>query len=827
MRMRRYCDTATSGNDSAFQNAGDTWVILGLLPRSSSAVFSRSWRRELASQLAKSQWQKRLSNDICTEVEDCGCCLADTFSESGAFTGGDLLMADAGKVAPLKVVTSDGSPPPPRQPAPLNADTGLMGLAAVAAHFRIACDPAQMSHDLGLGDATATGEDVVRAARRIGLKSSLLTAKTAKRLDSVPLPSIVGLKDGTFGILTHRLPDGRLRLINPVTRSQTIDTVDAFVANWAGTVVLLTRRAGGPGIDPRTFEFSWFLPSIWRYRKPLGHVVIASLFVQIFALITPLFFQVVIDKVLLHKGMSTLIVITVGLLLIGLFDVILQYLRSYALNHTTSRIDVELGSRLFDHLLRLPLGYFETRAAGQTVARMRELETIRSFLTGQGLSSVIDLVFAIIFISVMWLYSPTLTIIVLLSIPLYLIIAFSIRPLLRDKINERFNRGALSQQFLVESVVGIHTLKAAAVEPMLRNQWEEKLAAYVKTSFDAVMLSTIGQNAIQYVSKATTALVLYFGALAVINGELTVGALVAFNMMMGQATQPILRLSQLWQDFQQVQISVERLGDILNAPPETRQLANATLPPAKGAIKFENIDFRYSADGQEILKGITLDIPEGQVLGIVGPSGSGKSTLTKLVQRLYRPERGQILIDGIDIGQVDTAWLRRQIGVVLQENLLFNRTIHENIALSNPGLPRAHVIAAAKMAGADEFISRMQLGYDTMIEERGANLSGGQRQRIAIARALATRPRILILDEATSALDYESEQIIQSNMRAITKGRTVIIIAHRLAAVRTCDRIIAVKDGRVVEDGTHKELLAKPGGVYAKLWRMQSDPVEG
>ena len=736
-------------------------------------------------------------------------------------------MAEPGKLSLFPATRTDSNTAQGPQQSEIVGDTGLVALAAIAAHYRIACDPVQMSHDLGLGEAPADGEHIVRAARKIGLKATLLASQAAKRLKTVPLPAIVGLSDGSFGVVTHRNPEGQIRFVNAVSRTQLIETVDEFAKRWNGSIVLVTRRAGGPGADPKRFEFSWFLPSLWRYRKPLGHVLIASIFVQLFALVTPLFFQVVIDKVLLHKGVSTLIVITVGLLLIGLFDVILQYLRSYALNHTTSRIDVELGSRLFDHLLKLPLAYFETRAAGQTVARMRELETIRAFLTGQGLSSAIDLVFAIIFISVMWMYSTTLTLIVIGSIPLYLIVAFAIRPILRDKINERFNRGAASQQFLVESVVGIQTLKAAAVEPMLRNQWEEKLAAYVKTSFDAVMLSTLGQNAIQYISKASTALVLFFGAQAVINNELSVGGLVAFNMMMGQATQPILRLSQLWQDFQQVQISVERLGDILNAAPESRQLSNAALPPSKGAIRIENLDFRYVAGGPETLRGITLDIPEGQVIGIVGPSGSGKSTLTKLVQRLYRPERGQILIDGIDISQVDTAWLRRQIGVVLQENLLFNRTIHENIALANPGLPRAHVIAAARLAGADEFISRMPLGYDTMIEERGANLSGGQRQRIAIARALATRPRILILDEATSALDYESERIIQNNMLSITKGRTVIIIAHRLAAVRNCDRIIAIKEGQVVEDGTHRELLAKPHGAYAKLWRMQSDPAEG
>jgi subfamily B ATP-binding cassette protein HlyB/CyaB len=702
-------------------------------------------------------------------------------------------------------------------------DSGLLSLAMIAAHYRIACDPGQMAHDLALGGRAAAAEDIVRAARRVGLKSRLRRGQDVARLQAVPLPAILGMRDGTFAILTHRLADGRMRLVDPVARGQALQSPQAIEDVWSGEIVLVTRRAGGAGVEPPKFDFNWFLPSLWRYRRPLGHVLFASLFIQVFALITPLFFQVVIDKVLLHRGTSTLVVIVVGLLLVGFFDVILQYLRAYALNHTTNRIDVELGSRLFDHLLRLPLSYFETRAAGQTVARIRELETIRSFLTGQGLLSGIDLLFAFVAIGVMYLYSKTLTLIVLLSIPLYLIIAFIIRPILRDRINERFDRGALSQQFLVESVVGVQTLKAAAVEPMLRNQWEEKLAAYVKTSFDAVMLSVIGQNAIQYVSKATLAVVLYFGALAVIDGEMTVGALVAFNMMMNHATAPILRLSQLWQDFQQVQISVERLGDILNAPPESRQLAYATLPPARGRITISNVDFRYRLDTPEILKGVSLEIPEGQVIGIVGPSGSGKSTLTKLVQRLYRPDRGQIFLDGIDIAQVDTAWLRQQTGVVLQENLLFNRTIHDNIALANPGLPRALVVGAARLAGADEFIAKMPLGYDTVIEERGANLSGGQRQRIAIARALATRPRILILDEATSALDYESERIIQANMRSITKGRTVIIIAHRLAAVRQCDRIIALCEGRIVEDGTHAVLIARPDGLYAKLWRMQFD----
>ena len=698
-----------------------------------------------------------------------------------------------------------------------------MCLALIAGHYRIPMDPAQVAHDLGLGLRTSEGADIVRAAKRVGLRARLLrgAGAGADRLGSCPVPALARVEDGRYVVLLARLPDGRLRIGDPVARATRIETPDELAGKGTSEIILITRRWGGPGAEPTEFGFSWFIPSIVRYRRPLIHVLIASLFVQLFALATPLLFQVVIDKVLVHKGMSTLIVIISGLVLLAVFDVLLQFLRAYALNHTTSRIDIELGSRLFDHLLRLPLSYFETRATGQTVARVRELETIRAFLTGQGLSSVLDLLFAVIFFAVLFAYSATLTLIVLISIPLYVLIAVLVRPVLRDKINERFNAGAASQQFLVESVFGMQTLKAAAVEPILRNQWEERLAAYVRTSFEAVVVSSVGQNAIQLVSKLTTAAVLFFGATAVIQNELTVGGLIAFNMIMNQAIAPILRLSQLWQDFQQVQISVSRLGDILNAPTESQRLGVAHLPPAKGAIRVNEVTFRYRPDTSEVLQNVTLDIPAGQVLGIVGPSGSGKSTLTKLMQRLYRPERGQILIDGLDISQVDTAWLRRQIGVVLQESTLFNRTVHENIALANPGMPRAQVIMVARLAGADEFISKLPLGYDTPIEERGANLSGGQRQRIAIARALATAPRILILDEATSALDYESERIIQNNMRHIVQGRTVMIIAHRLNAVSRADRIIAIDGGRIVEQGTHDELLAKPNGLYARLWRIQ------
>jgi subfamily B ATP-binding cassette protein HlyB/CyaB len=705
------------------------------------------------------------------------------------------------------------------------ADSGLRALCGIAAYYRIAADPVHLQRELALSGREAGVTDLMRASQTIGLKARRVSRTNEKQLVATPTPAIGRLRAGGFVVFGGRLPDGRLRIVDPVTSIDRALTVDEFLDELEPQLLLLGRKVGGVGFDPKSFGFRWFLPSIWRYRRPLAHVLLASFFVQIFALVTPLFFQVVVDKVLSHKGYSTLFVLVIGIVIVGLFDVVLQYQRTYALSHTTNRIDVELGQRLFRHLLHLPLSYFETRAAGQTVARVRELENIRAFLTGQGLFSALDLLFTFVFIAVLFAYSWKLTLIVVAAIPFYLIVAFGLRPSLQERVREKFNTGAMSQQFLVEAVVGIQTVKASAVEPIMQAQWEERLAAYVKTSFLVTLLGAFGQNGVQYISRVTTALLMLFGAKAVIDGELTIGALVAFNMIAAQVTAPVLRLSQLWQDFQQVQVSVERLGDILNAPAEPAIQARTVLPPPRGLIEFKDVTFRYRPGSADVVKSVTLAIKPGEVVGIVGPSGSGKSTLTKLIQRLYMPQDGQILLDGADLTQVDPAWLRTNIGVVLQENLLFNRSIHDNIAFAAPAMPRAQVIAIAKLAGADEFVAKLPSGYDTMIEERGANLSGGQRQRIAIARALATNPPILIFDEATSALDYESERVIQNNMRQIVRNRTVIIIAHRLAAVRPCDRIIGMEDGRIIEAGPHDELIGRQNGLYRKLWALQNEQV--
>ncbi|MDP2354093.1 MAG: type I secretion system permease/ATPase, partial [Pseudomonadota bacterium] len=557
-----------------------------------------------------------------------------------------------------------------------------------------------------------------------------------------------------------------------------------------------------------------------KYRKLLGEILLVSFALQLFALVTPLFFQVVMDKVLVHRGLSTLDVIAVGLFAVMVFETLLSGLRSYVFAHTTSRIDVELGARLFRHLLNLPLAYFQARRVGDSVARVRELENIRQFLTGNAITVVLDVLFSGVFIAVMLFYSVNLTLVVLASLPLYGLISLLITPLLRARLNEKFNRGAENQAFLVEAVSGVDTLKAMAVEPQMTRHWDTQLAAYVAAGFRAATLSTLAHEGVSLVGKLVTVATLWLGAKLVIEGQLTVGQLIAFNMLAGRVAQPVMRLAQLWTDFQQTGISVQRLGDILNTRSEVAGDKSA-LPALAGRIEFDQVVFRYRADGPVVLRGVSLSIAPGEVIGVVGRSGSGKSTLAKLVQRLYVPERGRVLVDGMDLALAEASSLRRQIGVVLQENVLFNRRIRDNIALADPGAPLETVIAVAKLAGAHEFILELPEGYDTMVGEHGSTLSGGQRQRIAIARALMGNPRILIFDEATSALDYESERIVQQNMKAICRGRTVIIIAHRLSAVREANRIVVLDRGQIVEQGSHAELLQHQAGHYSRLHRLQ------
>src|SRR4051812_22525234 len=695
-------------------------------------------------------------------------------------------------------------------------DSGLEALVTLL-HFQgVAADREQIRHRMATDKIGAS--EILRCAKDLGLKARACRSEWS-RLAKTPLPAIAPLRDGTFMVIAKADAD-KVLVQSPAYSRPVVITRTELIAVWDGELILMTRRAGLSDIT-RRFDITWFIGAIHKYRRLLGEVLVASFLLQTFALVSPLFFQVVIDKVLVHRSLNTLDVLVIGLVAISLFETVLGILRTYLFAHTTNRIDVELGARLFNHLLALPMAYFQARRVGDSVARVRELENIRNFLTSSALTLAIDLLFTFVFLAVMFAYSPLLTWIVLGSFPIYIAISAGVTPLFRKRLDEKFRRGAENQAFLVESVTGIETLKAMAVEPQMQRRWEEQLAGYVAASFRVLSLGNTASQVVQFVSKVVTAATLYFGAKLVIDGALSVGELVAFNILAGRVSAPVLRLAQIWQDFHQARLSVQRLGDILNTTAEpTYAPARAQLPSIRGNIGFEHVMFRYRLNGREVLHDVSFDVPAGQMVGIVGPSGSGKSTFAKLVQRLYVPESGRVMIDGVDLAMADPWWLRRQIGVVLQENVLFNRSVRENIALADPAMSMERIIAAATLAGAHEFILELDEGYDTIVGERGSTLSGGQRQRMAIARALIADPRILIFDEATSALDYESERIIQHNMKEIAKGRTVLIIAHRLSTVRAADRIVTLERGRLVEDGTHDALI-KTGGRYANLHRMQ------
>lgn len=697
-------------------------------------------------------------------------------------------------------------------------DAGLACLALLARYHGIAVEPASLAHEFKEGGRAFGVAEILLAARKLGLKARCVRV-VPERLGKTPLPAIAIDRDSGFCLLAQ-VNDCQALIVDPIAGQQQVLPHEAFARRWSGELILATPR-GAEHRERMRFDFGWFVPALHKYRKLLVEVLAASLMLQVFALLTPLFFQVVMDKVLVHRGLTTLDVVAVGLLGVVLFEALLSLLRTYVLAHTTSRIDVELGTRLFHHLLALPLAYFEARRVGDSVARVRELENIRGFLTGQALTAGLDIVFSFVFIGMMLFYSGTLTLVVLASLPCYAALALLLTPVIRARLDEKFDRGAESQAFLVETVSGAGTVKALAAEPQFVRRWNQQLAGYIAAAFRTTTVAAFAHGGVSLVGRLVTVATLWLGARLVIDGELTVGQLIAFNMFANHVAQPVMRLAQLWSDVQQVGISVARLGDVLNAPTEATG-RGAALPTVQGRIVLDRVSFRYRPDAAEALRDVSLIIEPGQVIGIVGRSGSGKSTLAKLVQRLYVPERGRVLIDGTDIALADAASLRRQIGVVLQENLLFHRTVRENIALADPAAPLEAVVRAARLAGAHDFILELPQGYDTVVGEHGATLSGGQRQRIAIARALLADPRILLFDEATSALDYESERIVQRNMQAIAAGRTVIVIAHRLSAVRDAHRIVVLDHGQIVEQGTHRELLAAEAGHYARLHRLQA-----
>jgi len=698
-------------------------------------------------------------------------------------------------------------------------NTGLISLEIVSRMNNFDIDMRGVVREYGINTADIEPEELIRIAKNYGFKVKKKNFTLKDISSKYPMPAIIQLKDNTYHVLLALKPDEDAALtLTPLEKHPKSHKYEELQEQMKDFVIILKHKNADSDVK---FGFKWFFNEIFKYKKIIGQVLLGSFVVQLFGLVTPLFTQVILDKVLVNRTLATLDVLAFAFIVVAIFELILNLSRNYIFIHTTNKIDAKLGAKLFKHLFRLYYVYFENRQVGNIVARVRELDRIREFITNKSVSVLIDAFFSIVFLVVMFMYSVKLTFISLGFLAIIGIIYVMITPELRTRLEEKFQMGAHSNSYLVESVTGVQTVKSLAIEGSMFRKWEEKLGKYLKSSFNLAIMGNFTGSICGFLQKAMTISILYIGVMLVIENQLTIGQLIAFQMFSGQFAAPMLRLVGLWNEFQQTLLAVDRIGDILNSPLEMQSGNAITLSHVDGNIKIDNLSFRYNVDAPMVLNNINLDIKAGEKIGFVGRSGSGKSTIAKLIQRLYYTTEGTIYIDGIDIRNINPVWLRTNIGIVLQENYLFSGTIRDNISLPRPNMPMEGIVQVAQISGAHEFISKLPRGYDTEVGERGSSLSGGQKQRIAIARALISNPKILIFDEATSALDYESERIIRDNMALISKGRTTIIIAHRLSTIRDCDKIVCFDNGRIVEAGTHDELL-RHDGYYRKLYEAQA-----
>lgn len=660
-------------------------------------------------------------------------------------------------------------------------------------------------------------EEVLRILKDHGMRSRLKKLKTTDELFKYPTPSIIISREGVYHVLVGK-KDEKIFIFDCIEKKISGIAAEAFQIMWGGEAIAVYPR-----FTKTEFYLNvrWLFKEFFKHRPVFSAVIFSSVFIQLFGLVTPLFIQVIIDKVLAHHALTTLEVVAGAFFIVLLFDTVLNLMRNYLLYHTANKIDASLGAKVYRHLLSLPFKYFEVRKVGNIIARVRELENLRQFMTNISLTVLLDTLFSVLFVVIMAIYSIYLTMIVLLFVFAIALISFFATPMIKVRLDEKFQKGAAAQSFLVESITGIQTIKSLAIEGRMVKDWENSLGDYILSAFKLSNVGNIAYSFSQMLQKMMTLAVIYFGVSLVFDGRLSVGQLIAFQMFASQLSGPILRLVHMWQDFQQAKLSLDRIADIINTPPEVIGGA-ITVKELKGEIMAKDITFRYTPDGPLVLDGLSFSIAPGMMVGIVGRSGSGKSTVAKLIQRLYLPLEGSLVIDGVDVRHLDPLFLRYRTGIVLQECYLFSGTIRENIAMAAPDANMERIIQVARVAGAHEFISEMPMGYDTYVEERGSSLSGGQKQRIAIARALITNPNILIFDEATSALDYESERSIHQNLHLIRAGRTVIFIAHRLSVMRDCDLVIVLDRGKIVETGKHQTLIDKDG-LYAYLYKQQEE----
>lgn len=699
--------------------------------------------------------------------------------------------------------------------------TGLIAFEVAARINQVDVDLRAIIREYGLTAQDVKPDELIRIARHQRFRAKLKQINVHRIAERYPLPAIFQHKNGGYGVLLNTDQQAQQALVFSPEQKQTRKIgFDEFHREVGKSFIVLKHRDISANAK---FGFKWFFNEIKKYKRIVYEILIGSFIVQLFGLATPLFTQVILDKVIVHHSITTLKVIAVAFVAVAIFEFLLNLLRKYIFVHTASKIDALLGAKLFKHLLMLPFVYFENRQVGNIAARVRELDNIRNFITHKAVTVIIDLIFSVVFVVMMALYSVKLVIVVCVFVLIIALLYLLITPELRKRLENKFQMGAQSNSYLVETVTGMQTVKSLAIEGSMQKDWENHLGKYVHSSFKLLNMSNLSGAFAGMLQKLMTITVLYLGVSLVIENRLTIGQLIAFQMFAGQFTGPILRLVNLWNEFQQTLLSVDRLGDILNHPIELQNNQAITLPKLDGALRFDNVSFKYTPDGPEVLSNINMAVAPGKRVGIVGRSGSGKSTLTKLIQRLYFANSGSIYFDNIDIRHLNPFWLRNNIGVVLQDNYLFSGTIRKNIAMARPDAKTDLIIQSAKIAGAHDFISQMPDGYDTVVGERGSSLSGGQRQRVAIARALITDPKVLIFDEATSALDYESEMIIRKNLHRIARNRTIFIISHKLSIVKDCDLIVAMDEGEISESGTHRQLMHNKQ-YYHQLYSLQGEP---
>jgi len=704
--------------------------------------------------------------------------------------------------------------------------TNLQCLALVARHHRVDLSPERLVHDYAVGDQPVSTRQLLRMAKDAGLRASQ-TKLTWARLFQLgeAFPVLAELGNGNWVVIASATagPDGQIiQVLDPLSsRAELLSlTEDQFSRSWPGTVVLIKRDYRLSDED-QPFGWRWFFPEIVRQRALFRDVALAAIVLYALGLTTPIFFQLVIDKVLVHQSYATLTVLTVGIGISILFDAVFTFLRRYLLLYASNKIDIRMATRTFGHLLNLPIALFEQTSAGVTVKHMQQTARIREFLTGRLFMTLLDGISLLVFVPILLLYSVKLTLVVLGFAALVgLVVALLVGPFQR-RLQTLYKVEGDRQALLVETVHGMRTVKSLALEPRQRRVWDDKTAESISVRFRVDKISTVAQAMTGMLEKLMNVAIIALGALDVFSGAMTVGVLVAFNMLAGRVSGPLVQMVTMVHEYQEVALSVRMLGEIMNQRPEQFGRGRGIRPALKGRVEFDKVTFRYGPDGPPALDDVSFTVPAGSVFGIVGKSGSGKTTVTRLIQGLYQNQQGLIRIDGYDSRELDLVHLRTSIGVVLQDNFLFRGTVRDNIAAARPDASIEEIVSAARVAGAEEFIERLPRGFESMLEENASNLSGGQKQRLAIARALIVNPTLLILDEATSALDPDSEAILRQNLSQIARGRTVIIVSHRLSTLVDADAILVVDRGKIADIGRHDQLVSRCV-TYRHLWNQQT-----